>query len=235
MRWLYGISSTAIALAILAAAHFSNLNAADPAYAAAAQPVICVSGCVASGGTVVVNQGTSPWVVSDQSVFAAAPSSSITRPANTTTYTANTGWCNATSACATVFTFTGACRANGTNILVTGVDVYSSANPTLKLTGYLWLFNTTPGTVISDDATFNIASADFANLIGGSFSGITISLSSNQASGASNSGTSNTGTTLQTACASGSTTLYGMFEVGDAYVPASAEVLTIKLHTIGLN
>lgn len=167
--------------------------------------------------------------------FSTVVSSSITRPANTTTYTANTGWCNTTSACATVFTWTGACSTAGKMVLIPQISIYSSASPTLKLSGYLWIFKATPGTVISDNANFNIASTDYANLTAGSKGGIPFTLTSNQGSGAANSGVSITGLNVMAQCASGAATLTGMVEVGNAYVPASGEVLTIDISTIGVN
>jgi hypothetical protein len=163
--------------------------------------------------------------------FAASISSSITRSANTTTYTANTGWNNGTP---TFFSFTAACRVNGGQVLIPSIHIWSSANPTLKLTGYLWLFSAVPGTNVADDATFTIASADYANLTG-NYGGFAFSLVNDQASGAANSGVSLTGVTYHGKCASGSTTITGMVQVGDAYVPASGEVLTVILDTIGLN
>lgn len=166
--------------------------------------------------------------------YGSSTASSITRPANTTTYTANTGWCNTTSACSTVFSWPTACRASGTAVLIPEIDIYSSANPTLKLQGILWLFSSAPGTVINDDATFNIASADFAGLTGGSTNGLPFTLASSQASGAANSGVALTGATYEAHC-SGGTTLYAVVQVVNAYVPASGEVLTVKLRTVGVN
>lgn len=163
--------------------------------------------------------------------FAAYSTSSITRSANTTTYTANTGWNNGTPA---FFSFTAACRVNGSQVAIPRIDIWSSANPTLKLAGVLWLFSGVPGTNISDDASFTIASADFANLTG-SFAGVPFTLANNQATGASNSGTTIAGTTYPAQCASGSTTITGMVEVSNAYVPASGEVLHVGLATAGLN
>jgi hypothetical protein len=161
------------------------------------------------------------------------PTSSVVRPANTTTYTANTGWCHATSSCSSVYTFTNACRANGGEIVISGIDLWSSNNPSVKLAGVLYVFNVTPGTVIADNAAFQIASSDFGNLTG-SFNGIAFTLGNQQASGAANSGMS-LAANMPARCASGSTTLYGMVEVTNAYVPASGEVLNINLHTVGVN
>jgi hypothetical protein len=169
----------------------------------------------------------------------AAPSS-MARPANTTTYTANTGWCLLASACISYFTFAQACPRDAQRVQVYDVEIWSSANPTVKLAGVLWLFNKPPATIISDDATFNIASADFANITGRAM-GIPFALLNSQASGAANSSVSLTGATpgfygpIGVQCAQGATSLYGMVQVVNAYVPASAEVLTINIFTQAVN
>lgn len=164
--------------------------------------------------------------------FAAYSAASITRSANTTTYTANTGWNNGTP---TFFSFTAACRVNGSQVLIPRIDIWSSANPTLKLTGVLWLFSAVPGTNVSDNAAFTIAAADFANLTG-SFAGFPFTLANNEISaGAANSSATLAGTTFQGQCASGSTTITGMVEVTNAYVPANAEVLHVGIATVGAN
>lgn len=163
--------------------------------------------------------------------FAAASTSSITRSSNTTTYTANTGWNNGTP---TFFSFTAACRTNGGQVLIPEIDIWSSANPTTKLQGILWLFAAVPGTNVSDDATFTIASADYANLTGNR-QGFPFTLANDQASGAANSGVTLAGTNYQVRCANTTTTITGMVQVVNAYVPASAEVLSITLNTLGMN
>ncbi|QPF81697.1 hypothetical protein IC762_17900 [Bradyrhizobium genosp. L] len=167
--------------------------------------------------------------------FAAYSKATIARPNNTTTYTANTGWNNATSAATGFFSLTTACRVNGGQVLIPRIDIWSSANPATKLTGVVWLFSAVPGTNVSDNATFTIAAADFANLTG-SVQGFAFTLGNAQTnSGASNSGASLTGTTFQAQCASGTTTITGMVEVTNAYVPAANEVLTVGVATIGAN
>ena len=188
----------------------------------------------ASGQAVPVSSGqcANPAQISSYAP-STLPSSSVTRPANTTTYIANTGWCHATSSCLSVLTFANACRANGGEIVISGIDFWSSNNPTVKLAGVLYIFNATPGTVIADDAAFQIAASDFGNLTG-SFNGIAFTLGNQQASGAANSGMS-LAANMAARCAPGSTTLYGMVEVTNAYVPASAEVLSVNLHTVGVN
>lgn len=165
--------------------------------------------------------------------YGGSPVASMARPGNTTTYTVNTGWCLLASACVSVFTFSNACAYAGEQIQIPQIDIYSSKNPSTKLQGVLWLFSAKPGTIVNDDATFNIAAADFANLVGG-FNGLAFTLASAQASGAANSGVSLT-SAVRAACASGSTSLFGMVQVVNAYVPASAEVLTVQIKTVAIN
>jgi len=160
-------------------------------------------------------------------------SGSTTRRTGTDTYNANTGWNTATSG-ATYGTITGICRVNGGHVLIPQVDVYSSANPATKLQGVLWLFNTAPATVIQDNATFALAAGDFANLTANQ-SGFSFTLTNNQDTSAANSGISLTGTTYHGRCAVGTTSMFYQIQVVNAYVPASAEVLTVKLHAIPVN
>lgn len=160
-------------------------------------------------------------------------SSSITRRTGTDQYTANTGWNTATSG-SSYGTITGVCRTAGGQVLIPQIDIYSSANPATKLQGVLWLFSSTVGTPVNDNATFNIAAADFANLTGNQ-QGFAFTLTSTQASGAANSAISLTGTTYHARCATANTSMYYLMQVVNTYTPASAEVLTIKLHTIATN
>lgn len=164
--------------------------------------------------------------------FGASVESTITRAANTTTYTAYTGWNNGTP---TVFTFQNACRVQGGEVMIPSLDVWSSANPTTKLSGVVWLFSELPGTLVADDATFTIAAADFAHLTG-SAQGIAFTLANATGNtGNTNSGINLSGTNYVATCSATSTTIYGMVEVTNAYVPASAEVLHVRLRTLGVN
>lgn len=171
-------------------------------------------------------------MVNNAKDFGGYVTAQITRSGNTTTYTANTGWNNGTP---TFFSFPGVCRANGGTFLIPEIDIWSSANPTLKLTGVLWLFAGVPGTNVSDNATFTIAAADYANVTG-NFGGFAFSLGNGQINtGAANSGVSLTGTTYGGHCPAGSTTLTGMVEVTNAYVPANGEILHVGLVSLGTN
>lgn len=202
-------------------AAYTASTVAKPQYGAIVVDIngnLC-GGVTISGGTITATQ------------YATTSSASITRPTNTTTYTTNTGWNNGTP---TFFSFTAACSKNGGQILVPAIHIWSSNNPTTKLQGILWLFAGVPGTNVSDNATFNIAAADYA-LLTGTFAGFAFTLANNQASGAANSGADLVGTTYQAHCAGGSTTITGMVQVVNAYVPANAEVLSVVLDITGLN
>lgn len=165
--------------------------------------------------------------------FATAPQAFIKRPSNTTTYTANTGWNDATSASTTVFTFLNACRIAGGSVLGPEFDFWLSDNQSTKLQGILWVFNVKPATVIQDNAAFTIAAADFANLTGNR-QGFAFTTADDQSSG-NNAAATLAGTTYQMNCAAGSTTLYGMVQVVNAYVPTSAEILNVQLNVLGNN
>lgn len=166
------------------------------------------------------------------SAYGGGAITSVTRPTNTTTYTANTAWANATSG-ATYLTFTSVCRANGTFVLPTDLLVTDNANQTLKLTGVLWLLDAAP-TAINDNATFSITSGDLAKIK--TFIPFTTATVVNQASGASGSmidEEASLGRALK--CASNDSNLYGLVQVTNAYVPISGEILTFTLRVIGVN
>jgi hypothetical protein len=166
--------------------------------------------------------------------YGAVISADIVRPANAATYTANTGWANATSSAAYT-TFTGVCRTTGGVVLIPAVRVLDYANQTTKLTGVLWLFSVAPTTVIADNATFSIAAADLANIVAQPIP-FTVSTVANQAAGASGSAVAAVaGTTYEAKCAGGDTNLYGMVQVTNAYVPVSAEKLSVALKIVGVN
>lgn len=165
--------------------------------------------------------------------FSTTVKSTITRPANTTAYTANTAWANATSS-ATYTTFSAVCDRNGQNVLIPQIDIYVDENPATKLQGILWLFDTIPTDPLEDNATFVLAAADWATATG-NVQGFPFTIVNNGASGATFSGISLTGTTYHARCATGATAIYGMVQVVNTYTPTSGEVMTITLKTIGAN
>jgi hypothetical protein len=156
-----------------------------------------------------------------------------TRPANTTTYAANTAWANATSG-ATYLTFPNVCRANGGASISADVVFLDNANQTTKLNGVLFLFNAPVATPINDNATFSVAAADAPNLV--AQIPFTTSTVVNQGAGSAGSAMAEVqGSTYQFNCGPSSTSLYGMVEVTNAYVPISGEALTAILKPIGVN
>jgi hypothetical protein len=161
-------------------------------------------------------------------------SSSVTRVGNTTTYTAYTAWCAVATPgpCTSVFSWP-VCSTNGGRFLITSVNVQSSNNPTTKLTGVLWLFSASPSAVFYDDQAFAETNAtDKGNLL--MQQGIAVSLGNSTGSTSTTfSGEDIEGTTNGPfQCGSSTQTIYGMFEVTNAYVPASGEVLKIWLGTV---
>jgi len=156
----------------------------------------------------------------------------ITRPANTTVYTANTAWANATSG-ATATTFSGVCRTLGTQVLIPQIDIQVDEAPATKLQGILWLFSAAV-TPINDNAAFTPTSTDNGNLTA-NMQGFPFTLTAVQSGTNTHSGTSLTGITYHGQCATGTNAIVGMVQVVNAYTPTSGEVMTIKLHTLAAN
>lgn len=165
--------------------------------------------------------------------YASNATASITRPANTTTYSANTAWANATAS-AVATEITGVCQVAGGRFLIPQLDVWSTVNPSTKLQGVIWLFSAQPSDPIEDNATFTIPAADFLNLTGNQ-QGFAFTLTNTQAAAAANSGATLAGTVYTGQCGSTTTSVWMMAQVVNAYVPGSSEVLRVRLHTLGTN
>lgn len=151
----------------------------------------------------------------------------LTRPANTSTYSANTAVANATSG-AVAITFTNCARLTGGSGFIIGADILDEANQTLKGAFELWLYNQAPSTVINDNANWAPTDADRANRVGVvKFDSGTVG---NNASGASGNCEFYDQLThpIPYVCVGG-TSLYGQLVVRNAYVPVSAEVFQITL------
>lgn len=158
---------------------------------------------------------------------------SVTRPANTTVYTANTAWANATSG-ATYTTFSAVCDRNAQQVLIPQIDIMVDEAPATKLQGILWLFSAAPGTPINDNAAFTLSSADFLTATG-NVQGFPFTLTAVQSGTNTHSAISLTGVTYHAQCTSASTAITGMVQVVNAYTPTSGEIMTIKLHAIATN
>lgn len=226
----------ALAAVLLAAPSLAlaqqNIPAANGAGGQIFQGVPAVPCIAPSGG----GNGICTPVAPDQPLpttgAASVVSANLTRPANTTTYTANTGLANATSG-ATYLTFSNVCRAAGKVVLVPHLTVIDFANQTTKLSGMIVFFKEPPGTIISDNAAFNLASADIANKV--LTVPFTVSTVLNSGAGASGIVEAQlVGTNYEANCGS-SANLYAMVEVTNAYVPVSAEQFTFTIKTVAAN
>jgi len=151
----------------------------------------------------------------------------FTRPADTNTYNANDAICNSTSAPAAL-TFANAALTSGHGGFVIGATIIDEANQTLALNATLHLFSVVPGTLTNDNAALALANVDLANYVG-NLKFTTVSIT-NTASGASGS-VALTGTLqnpLPYKCAA--TSLFGVLQANNAYVPTSAEVFIVLLN-----
>lgn len=155
----------------------------------------------------------------------------VTRPANTTVYTPNTGWANATSGSVNT-SFVGVCRAGSGQVLIPQIDIQVDESPATKLQGILWLFNALP-TPINDNAAFTLTSAD--NLaLQANVQGFPFTLTGVQSGTNTHSGTSLTGITYHGQCGASGNIPF-MVQVVNAYTPTSGEIMTVRLHALAAN
>lgn len=150
----------------------------------------------------------------------AAPSATITRPSDTTTYAAGDEVSNSTSA-PTIQSFTVGARLGGSGT-IKGVQMVSSAVPTLAGSFELWLFNAT-NTPQNDNAAFGPSDAEALTVV----AVIPLSYSYDTAN---NRFYTTQDIARPFVCAAADTKLYGRVVVRNAYVPASAETLAITLY-----
>ena len=145
-------------------------------------------------------------------------STDITRPADTTAYAANDCLSDSTSA-PTTFTLTSAARISGGSGIITDLIVVTDNDPATTLQGEIWLF---PASVTSpnDNAAFALSDADMKTCIGK----IPFALED-----AGNNGFAHiSGLSIAFTC-SGSANLRFLVRVKNAYTPASAEVVTVRI------
>lgn len=179
-------------------------------------------------------------IVLRQTVEACPPrkivSATVTRPANTTAYTAGDALTDSTTA-PSALTITGMARFNGGGGTIVAALLLDSANQATKPDLELWIFSASP-VPDNDNAVFTPSDAECATLVGIiEFRGVTKSYVGDATAGAGGNlivpGTQG-GTTIPTlaipfVCAAAQTALYGLFVVRNAYTPVSAEVFTAIL------
>lgn len=154
-------------------------------------------------------------------------SASKTRPANTTTY-ASGDVINESASAGTVFTFTNAALANGGGGIIRNVLITSSSFPTTKLAAAeLFLFHVAP-VADNDNAAATLTEAELANCIGVVVTPATPYAGDAQAD-AAGSCVYQTACNLPFVCTASSRNIYGVLIARNAYVPVSAEVISITL------
>lgn len=190
------------------------------------------AGTIASGtaGTpsadVVTVQGVASMTPVSTAGYQVEAQTDVTRPADTTAYTANDAWADSTSAPTSGgFTLTGAGRTSGGSGVITDIMFTSSAVPGTLLQGELHIFKSAP-TAINDNAAWNLSDADAKLRI----AIVPFTLLADANNSYYHAQNLNIGYTC-----SGSANLRFLIKVKNAYTPASAEVLTVCAKCIQTN
>lgn len=142
----------------------------------------------------------------------------ITRPADTAVYTAGDALSDSTSAPTSGgFTLTGAARVSGGAGVIMAMNVSSSNDPATRLSGEIFIFNTSV-TNVNDNAAFAVSDTEIKTLIGV----VPFSLFD-----AGNNGFATVSGINLPFVTSGSANLRFLVRVRNAYTPASAEAITV--------
>lgn len=147
----------------------------------------------------------------------------VTRPADTTAYAVDDALSNSTSAPTTGgFTFANAAAFSGGGGIITDAIITTSADPTTKLQGEIWLFDRAV-TNINDNTAFAVTDAEIKTCIGK----IPFTFED-----AGNNGFYHaTNLNISFLC-NGSADLRFLVRVKNAYTPVSAEVFTFVIKGI---
>lgn len=152
---------------------------------------------------------------------------SVTRPSNANAYAAGDVIGTAAS---DVIAFPNLARSNGGAGMIINAVVVDSASQATKPSLELWLFTVAPAAV-ADNAAFAPTDAELENLVG------VIDLTSVRVGNATvgaggNSVLPSAVSTLPFKCEAGSTTLYGVLVVRNAYTPVADEKFTVILNAL---
>jgi hypothetical protein len=146
----------------------------------------------------------------------------LTRPANTTAYTAKDAVSNSTSS-PTVLTFSDLARVNaGSGYIVKARLMTNQSTNTARYR--LHLFDTAP-TAINDNAAYTLLWANRATRIGY----VDFAACQTEGSGSDAANSRNDTVRLPFVCASASRAVYGLLETLDAFTPASGQLFYIAL------
>lgn len=142
------------------------------------------------------------------------------READTTQYGANEEWSNDDSA-PTAYHFG---ELEGISGEILDAVIVSSNDPATLLQGELWLFDASTA-LVNDNAAFALSDADALKLV----AVIPFTLATSVAGSGTNSLAHVVGVNAGFDCANKSNGLYLRVKVKNAYTPASAETLTVRL------
>lgn len=150
----------------------------------------------------------------------------VTRPADTTAYAIGDAISNSTSSPTSGgFTITNAGRASGGSCLITDVCVMTSADPATRLSGEIWIFDTSV-TNINDNTAFAVSDTEIKTCCGV----IPFTLID-----AGNNGYAHiTGINMLATC-SGTANLRFLLRARNAYTPANAEVFSFTFKLLQLD
>lgn len=158
-------------------------------------------------------------------------SASVTRPANTTAYSAGQVLANSTTA-GTVVTFAQATKDTNGQAVINEAICIDEANQATKPDLELWLFDTAPAAE-NDAAAFAPTSADLENLVAVIAFPVASFKVANAGSGVSGNvvcDQQNLGIPINTK--TGLNALYGIVVVRNAYTPISAEKFVFKVKVL---
>lgn len=154
--------------------------------------------------------------------FAQAPSVTITRPANTTAYSAG----DVVGAAAAALTFSGAGQPQG-EIIITDADllIKLAAVPASMTTFRLHLYDVTPPSAFADGDAWTLPAGDNASYLGYVDLGTPIDVGATLFVQTSN---------INKKLRISSPNLFGYLVTNGGYTPTSGEVLVVRLNGIGL-
>lgn len=197
-----------------------------------------------SGGGITANAGTNlntsllalesggnlaalaAWVATQRGFYSTV---TITRPANTTTYVANSVWGGA-------FQFSGVGSANR-QAIITGVQViFSNTSLPIGMGQFrLYLYSVMPPSAIADGGAFSLPSGDRASCM--TPGGINLGTSALAIGGGSivlDTFASNSGSLNQQIPVPANSDIFGYLVTSGTYTPVSASTALIKLSTLGV-
>lgn len=149
-------------------------------------------------------------------------SATLTRPADTTAYTAKDAIANSTSA-PTALTFSKLARLpGGSGYIVKARLITNQSTNTARFR--LHLFNTSP-TAINDNAAYTLLWANRAARLGT----IDFVACQTEGSGSDAANSQNDTVRLPFVCAAADRNIYGLLEAIDAFTPASGQIFYIAL------